>query len=202
MNDRGKLVLNTGSMFSGKTTELLRQGKRHLLSKQKVLYIKPEIDDRYSKDKVVSHTGDFTDALSLHKDVILFDMKEVQNADVILVDEVQFFNKHIAEQLNILATEGKIVYASGLDLTYKGEPFETTMTIMAYADVVNKFKAICSSCGEDAYISASKDKLNGSRIELGADEKYKPLCRKCYQSHLNKLYIKKLLRGGSIERNK
>lgn len=187
----GKFVVNVGSMFSGKTTELLRQGKRHLLAKENVLYIKPEIDTRYSNTKVVSHDGDVSDYTAtavLPVNVLLFDVPEVEDADVILVDEIQFFTEDIADQLNTLATEGKIVYASGLDLTFQREPFKTTMLAMAYADTVNKFKAVCSRCGEDAYISAFKETFNGSVIELGADDKYTPLCRDCYQEHLDEQF--------------
>ncbi|HBF7594835.1 TPA: hypothetical protein KOX39_003450 [Clostridioides difficile] len=184
----GKFTVNVGSMFSGKTTELLRQGKRHLLAKDNVLYIKPETDDRYSVNNVVTHTGDYTEALVLPINVLLFDIPEIEDADVILVDEIQFFNEGIAEQLNTLATEGKIIYASGLDLTFQREPFNTTMLAMAYADTVNKFKAVCSKCGEDAYISAFKESFNGSVIELGAEDKYTPLCRDCYQIHLDEQF--------------
>ena len=195
----GQLIINTGSMFSGKTTELLRQGKRHLRSGQNVLFIKPDMDTRYSDNKVVSHTGDYTEALSIPINSLLFDLEEVQDADVILVDEVQFFNVGIAEQLNTLASEGKVIYASGLDMTFDRVPFKTTMELMAYADVVNKFKAVCSNCGENAYISASKNKLTGSYIDIGADDKYTPLCRECYQEHLNDLYYRELVRDGDYE---
>ena len=185
----GKFTVNVGSMFSGKTTELLRQGKRHLLAKDNVLYIKPDIDTRYSDTNVVSHTGDYTEAIVLPVNAVLFDIPEVQDADVILVDELQFFTENVAEQLNTLATEGKRIYASGLDMTFQREPFNTTMLAMAYADTVNKFKAVCSKCGEDAYISAYKEyKPGGSIVELGSQDKYTPLCRDCYQEHLDEMF--------------
>lgn len=183
----GKLVVNTGSMFSGKTTELLRQGKRHVLAKESVLYIKPLTDTRYSDTKIVSHTGDYTESLILPPDVKLLDIPEIVLAEVILVDEVQFFEEHVAYQLNELANV-KPVYVSGLDMTFRGEPFKTTMLLMGLADVVNKFKAVCTVCGEDAYVSALRSfKVDGGILELGSDDKYMPLCRDCYEDHIIKV---------------
>ncbi|WP_304427698.1 thymidine kinase [Romboutsia ilealis] len=187
----GKLVVNTGSMFSGKTTELLRQGKRHVLAKQKVLYIKPDVDTRYSRNEIVSHTGDYTKAMILSSDEMICDIQEVNNADVILVDEVQFFETGMAIQLNELVNDGKIVYVSGLDLDFKGKPFLIVALLMAYADVVNKFKAVCNDCGSDAHISALNE-LQNERVTLGAGDKYKPLCRCCYDNHLFNIEIQKL----------
>ena len=192
----GKFTVNVGSMFSGKTTELLRQGKRHLLARDNVLYLKPDVDDRYSTTEVVSHNGDVSDYTAtavIPVNAMLFDMVEVQDADVILVDEIQFFNESVVEQLNTLTAEGKIIYASGLDMSFQREPFKTTMLAMAYADVVTKFKAVCTRCGEDAYISAYKEyKSGGSVIELGSEDKYTPLCRDCYQMHLDEMYLESL----------
>lgn len=187
MTNKGKLVVNIGSMFSGKTTELLRQGKRHVLAKQKVLYVKPEIDTRYSDTEVVSHDGassDFTKSIVVYTDAYLEDIPEIKEADVILVDEVQFFTPEVAEQLSHLATDGKQIYVSGLDMTFTGEPFMTTAVIMALADEVNKFKAVCSVCGADGYGSALIDDTSLEIIQLGHTDKYMPMCRECFDKYI------------------
>lgn len=183
-----KLTVNVGSMFSGKTTELLRQGKRHTIAKDKVLYIKPTIDARYSNTKIVSHDGeasDYTQSMVVDiNDSIYCD--EVLEADVILIDEIQFFNFTIIDDILRLLDKGKVIYCSGLDLTFDNVPFEVTGSLMCHADMINKFKAVCNECGNDAHISARKniEGANKETIDIGSSDKYTPLCRKCY-SELN-----------------
>lgn len=185
MSIYSNLTVNVGGMFSGKTTELLRQGKRHMLAKDDVIYIKPNIDDRYSDTKVVSHDGeasDYNTTLVIDpKDTILCD--EVKKADVILIDEVQFFDKGIILDILILLEHGKKIYCSGLDLSYNNKVFEVTAHLMGFADVVNKFKAVCSECGRDAWITAKKGshKVTDDIVDVGSGEKYIPLCRECYR---------------------
>lgn len=176
---KSKLTINVGGMFSGKTTELLRQGKRHLIANDTVVYIKPNIDDRYAAEEIVAHTGDCTKALIFGVDEsILTD--DVIGADVVLIDEVQFFNEKIILDIMALLFGGTTVYCSGLDLSFEMKPFMVTAKLMCFADVVNKFKAVCGVCGEDAYISAKKDGGNTETIDVGADDKYIPLCKHCY----------------------
>ena len=178
-----KLVINVGSMFSGKTTELLRQGKRHTLAKDKVLYIKPNIDNRYSNTKIVSHDGeasDYTQSMVIGLDERIY-CDEVLDADVVLIDEIQFFDFRIVDDILKLLDKGKIVYCSGLDLTFENRAFMVTGALMCHADVINKFKAVCSECGSDAHVSARKGK-NTETIDIGSDDKYTPLCRKCYSA--------------------
>lgn len=183
-----KLTVNVGSMFSGKTTELLRQGKRHTIAKDKVLYIKPTIDARYSNTKIVSHDGeasDYTQSMVVDiNDSIYCD--EVLEADVILIDEIQFFNFTIIDDILRLLDKGKVIYCSGLDLTFDNATFMVTGSLMCHADVINKFKAVCNECGNDAHISARKniEGANKETIDIGSSDKYTPLCRKCY-SELN-----------------
>jgi thymidine kinase len=183
-----KLTVNVGSMFSGKTTELLRQGKRHTIAKDKVLYIKPTIDARYSNTKIVSHDGeasDYTQSMVVDiNDSIYCD--EVLEADVILIDEIQFFNFTIIDDILRLLDKGKVIYCSGLDLTFDNAAFMVTGSLMCHADVINKFKAVCNECGNDAHISARKniEGANKETIDIGSSDKYTPLCRKCY-SELN-----------------
>ena len=177
--NKGNLTINVGGMFSGKTSELLRQGRRHIIANDTVVYIKPNLDNRYSHEEIVSHTGDCTKALTFGiKESILTD--DVLGADVVLIDEVQFFDQDIIHDILALVFGGTSVYCSGLDLTFDMHPFMVTAKLMCFADVVNKFKAVCVVCGEDAYISARKDCNNTEVVDIGADDKYIPLCKHCY----------------------
>lgn len=178
------LTVNTGSMFSGKSTLLISQGEKHVKAGQKVLYIKPSLDNRYSEDEIVTHDGLKVKALSIEVNSRLTDVINQREIDVVLIDEIQFFNKRIVNSIWWLLSEGKKVYASGLDLNYLGDGFETTNEVMAIADKVNKLKAVCESCGEDAVITGKRNfyETDGTSqiIELGAKETYIPFCRKCW----------------------
>lgn len=178
------LTVNTGSMFSGKSTMLINQGEKHVKAGQRVIYIKPNLDNRYSEDEIVTHDGLKVRALSIEVNSRLTDVINPREVDVVLIDEVQFFNKRIVNSIWWLLSEDIKVYASGLDLNYLGDGFETTNEIMAVADKVNKLKAVCESCGEDAVITGkrnfSKDGGTSQIVELGAKETYIPLCRKCW----------------------
>lgn len=177
----GKLTVNTGSMYSGKSSELLRQGERHLLAGHKVVFIKPAIDLRYAKDEIVTHTGARVGAIRVRGIDRIDTMAQVVEADVVLIDEVQFFDIWLSNQIMELVARGKNVYVSGLDMDFMGEPFGLTADLMARADVVNKFKAVCAGCGADATYSGKNAKASKrKRIELGAKELYIPLCRECF----------------------
>ncbi|MEH7117236.1 thymidine kinase [Neobacillus vireti] len=180
-----KLELNVGGMFASKSTALIAQGQRHLLAGHKVVFIKPDIDNRYSETEIVTHDGRKADAVSLPLDCKLTkweDYKNVRNADVILFDEVQFFEMEICSLIRNLLKAGKVVYCSGLDMDYMGEPFQVTSYLMGIADEVNKLKAVCADCGEDAYVTVKTSDSN-NRIELGSKDIYKPVCRACYQKY-------------------
>ena len=177
------LTVNTGSMFSGKSTMLINQGEKHVKAGQRVVYIKPSLDNRYSEDEIVTHDGLKVKALSVDVNNGLIDVINPREVDVVLIDEVQFFNKRIANSIWWLLSEGIRVYVSGLDLNYLGDGFETTTEIMAAADKVNKLKAVCESCGEDAVITGKRNFCEDSDsqiVKLGAKETYIPLCRKCW----------------------
>lgn len=178
------LTVNTGSMFSGKSTMLINQGEKHVKAGQGVIYIKPSLDNRYSEDEIVTHDGLKVKALSLDINVRLTDAINPKEVDVVLIDEVQFFNKRIVNSIWWLLSEGVRVYASGLDLNFLGDGFETTNELMAVADKVNKLKAVCEECGQDAVITGkrnfSEDIEEVEIIKLGAKETYIPLCRKCW----------------------
>lgn len=177
----GKLTVNCGSMYSGKSSELLRQGERHLLAGHKVVFIKPAIDLRYAEDEIVTHTGARVEAIRVREIDRIDTITQVLEADVVLIDEVQFFDNWLSMQIMELLDKGKEVYCSGLDMDFMGEPFSLTADLMARADVVNKFKAVCAGCGADATYSGKTNKASKEkRIELGAKELYIPLCRKCF----------------------
>lgn len=177
--DSGKLTVITGPMYSGKSSELLHKGERHILAKQKVVYIKPAIDTRYSKSAIVTHIGKSVDALVIEKDMYITDMKEIIDADVVLIDELQFFGPSIIVDILLLIGKGKIIYAAALDLDFKAEPFSVTSYALAISDEVMKLKAVCEVCGRDAMLSFRKSKSK-ELIELGEKDSYIPVCRTCF----------------------
>jgi thymidine kinase len=176
----GRLELYVGGMYASKSTALHRQGKRHLLAGRKVVYIKPNIDGRYGNDVVATHDGEKNKAISVHfsknhlEDITRF--PEVLEADVVCIDEIQFFPTSITKLIDKLIYSGKTVYCSGLDLDKEAVPFETTMLLMAKAEKVTKLQAVCSDCGEDSWITVATVEMQG-RVNIGNN--YKPVCRKC-----------------------
>lgn len=172
----GKLIVNVGGMFSGKTTALMQQGERHILAKNKVIYVKPEMDNRYSEDFIVTHKGQKVQAVAMPTSGLSTDLFKYE---VILIDEVQFFDVQIVKEIEYLLELGKTVIVSGLDMDFKGEGFEVTMQLMAKADTVNKYKAVCEKCGEDATFSHRKGDSQ-EKVVLGEKDTYIPLCRKCF----------------------
>lgn len=180
------LEIFTGGMYAGKTSALIAKGTRFSIAGEKVLYIKPSVDNRYSEDEIVTHTGESIPALSMITDGV-FPTAMNSGASVILIDEVQFFQEDIVNHILMLVERGKTVYCSGLDLDYRGTPFEIVMQIMGYANKVNKLTAVCSSCGSDAFVTVRHSGSN-YRLEVGGLDKYKPLCRDCF-------YNLKLRRG-------
>ena len=179
------LTVNTGAMFSGKSTLLISQGEKHLKAGQRVLFIKPALDNRYSETEVVTHDGIKVPAISLGINQSISSVIKSFEYDVVLIDEAQFFNKRICNGIWWLLSQGVKVYASGLDLNYLGDGFDTMNELMAMADKVNKLKGICEKCGSDSVITGKKSFMeeetdSGNIIELGAEEKYIPLCRSCW----------------------
>ena len=182
-----KLVVNVGGMFSGKSTQLLRQGERHIRAKHNVVFIKPKTDNRYSDTEIVTHNGQsvVANVVNPKESIVKY---AVDGTDVVLIDEVQFFDKRIVPSIWNLLAKGITVYASGLDMDFLGDGFETVNELMAVADEVNKLHAVCKGCGADAVMSAKKDfhsiDKSKERVELGADDVYMPLCRKCYIEYM------------------
>lgn len=172
-----KLTVNAGCMFSGKTSELYRQGQRHLLARQKVVFVKPLFDNRYATDYIMTHSGLRAKAVNVDETILV---DEVLSADVVLLDEFQFYPSSVVEEVQQLVKMKKTVYVSGLDMDSNGKGFNNMKEIMVIADEVKKFKAVCEICGEDAMFS---HKHNGTdkTIELGAKNLYIPLCRECFE---------------------
>lgn len=173
----GWIEVVCGSMFSGKTEELIRRLKRAEFANQKLLLFKPKIDNRYSDDNVVSHQGSKFEAIVVENssEIIAVWNKE----KVVAIDEAQFFDAGIVEVVNQLAKKGVRVILAGLDMDYMGVPFGPMPQLMCIAEYVTKVHAICVSCGNLAQFS-HRTVGEKEQVLVGAIEKYKPLCRSCF----------------------
>jgi len=174
---RGYIEVICGSMFSGKTEELIRRLKRARIANLKVEIFKPSIDIRYDDIKIVSH-----DDNAVHSTPIDNSQKILllaQGADVIGIDEAQFFDDELPNVCDELATKGIRIIIAGLDMDYMGKPFGQMPFLMAKADYVTKLHAICVKCGNIANYSYRKIP-NEDRIMLGEKDVYEPRCRICY----------------------
>lgn len=174
----GRIEIICGSMFSGKTEELIKRIKRCLIAKQKVIIFKPKIDNRYSETEIVSHDNRTIKSISLKKSTDIYKY-DIHNYDVIGIDEVQFFDDKIFDIVQELADSGIRIIASGLDMDYSRKPFGIMPKLIAIAEQVTKAQAICTDCGELASYSFRIDKIEDT-ILLGEKDKYKALCRRCY----------------------
>jgi len=175
---RGWIEVICGSMFSGKTEELIRRLKRSQYAKQKIEIYKPNIDLRYHDVKVVSHQGNeiISTPVPSSSNILLL----TSDADVIGIDEAQFFDPAIVEVCNELANKGVRVIIAGLDMDYSGVAFGPMPQLMAIAEYVTKVHAICVSCGNLAHYS-QRTVQQTEQVLVGAIEKYRPVCRSCYQ---------------------
>ena len=182
--NHGYIEVVIGPMYSGKSEELIRRLKRANIAKQNVIVFKPGIDDRYSKDDVVSHSGYAINAVAIQKSSQIYDY--IQNdTQVVGIDEVQFFDDEIVDIAIDLANKGIRVIAAGLDMDFKGEPFGPTPRLLAVAEFVDKIQAICSVCGQPAtrsqrLIDGKPAKYDEPIIQVGAVESYEARCRKCH----------------------
>lgn len=175
---RGRIEVVCGSMFSGKTEELIRRLKRATIARQKVEIFKPAVDVRYSDVDVVSHDQNSLTSMAVESSAAIM-LLVSQDVDVVGIDEAQFFDEGLVGVCNQLADRGIRVIAAGLDMDYKGVPFGPMPALCAVADDVSKVHAVCVKCGSLAYIShrlVDDDK----RVLLGEQERYEPLCRECY----------------------
>lgn len=174
---RGRIEVICGSMFSGKTEELIRRMKRAQFARQTVEIFKPCVDTRYSEDKVVSHNAN-----SIPSRPITFAAQILEYADeaqVIGIDEAQFFDEGIIDVVTELANRGVRVIIAGLDMDFQGKPFGPMPSLMAIAEDVQKVHAICVKCGNLANHSHRLSKSE-DLVVLGEKDIYEPLCRQCY----------------------
>lgn len=179
---RGRIEVICGSMFSGKTEELIRRLKRARIAKQRVEIYKPSIDTRYSDADVVSHDQHAIASTPIDSSASLLLLADA--AEVIGIDEAQFFDDGLPEVCNELANRGKRVIVAGLDMDFKGIPFGPMPALLAIAEEVTKVHAVCVRCGNLAYVSHRK--VEGDRrVMLGELQEYEPLCRHCYNEFEN-----------------
>jgi len=175
---RGSIEVICGSMFSGKTEELIRRLKRAQFAKQTVEIFKPKIDTRYSEDEVVSHDKNSIRSTPVDSSGSILLMSN--DVDVIAIDEAQFFDEGLVDVCNKLADQGIRVIVAGLDMDYRGVPFGPIPALCAIAEDVYKVHAICVRCGSLAYVShrlVDSDK----RVLLGETLEYEPICRDCFR---------------------
>lgn len=179
---KGKLILHTGSMFSGKTSSLKKDLNRFRIANYKVKIYKPKIDTRDGKNILKTHDNAEILATPVENlNEMLNDIK-INKPEVVGIDEVQFLNgkpEEIRLEIEKLLDIGITVVAAGLDMDFNGRAFEVVKELFPIADYVNKHHAVCVSCGSDAWVSHRKVKAEG-RLLLGAESEYEPLCRSCY----------------------
>jgi thymidine kinase len=180
---KGSIEVITGSMFSGKTEELIRRLRRAQFAGLKVEIFKPSLDNRYSETRVVSH--DDKSIISTPVDNASAILLLAGNVDVIGIDEAQFFDDSIIEVCNELADNGIRIVIAGLDMDFMGKPFGPIPALLAVAEYVTKVHAICMRCGNLAQYSFRKSE-DSQVVLLGEKNLYEPLCRNCYNEALKK----------------
>ena len=176
--DAGWIEVICGSMFSGKTEELMRRIRRAQIAKMDTIIFKPKVDDRYSPSHIVSHNQ-----MKLNSEIVETSDEILtisQKAEVIAIDEAQFFDDDIVEICKILAKQKKRVIVAGLDTDYRGEPFGPMPYLMCEADYVDKLRAICVKCGNPATYTQRTSK-DSQRVIIGETDIYEARCRNCYE---------------------
>jgi thymidine kinase len=173
----GWIEVIAGSMFSGKTEELIRRLNRAKLANQRVEIFKPKIDTRYSIEEVVSHNENAIHSTPVDTSINILMLSS--NVDVIGIDEAQFFDKELTKVCDELANQGTRVIVAGLDMDYKGRPFGPMPDLLATAEYITKVHAICMKCGNLAQYTHRKTHED-KRVVLGEMDIYEPLCRNCF----------------------
>jgi thymidine kinase len=176
-NKPGWIEVICGSMFSGKTEELIRRMRRAVFANQRVEIFKPQIDVRYSVDEVVSHNSNSIPSTPVESSAQILLM--ATNVDVVGIDEAQFFDEGIVEVCMTLADRGIRVIVAGLDMDYLGKPFGPMPDLMATAEYVTKVHAICVRCGNLAHHS-HRLTADSALVMLGEKDTYEPICRHCF----------------------
>lgn len=179
----GSIEVICGSMFSGKTEELIRRMKRAQFANQKVEIYKPAVDVRYSEDEVVSHDSHSIPSTPIDSPASMLLLSS--DVEVVGIDEAQFFDETIVEVVQTLANRGVRVIIAGLDMDFAGKPFGPMPALMAVAEDVQKVHAICVKCGSPANHS-HRLSADEQLVMLGEKDSYEPLCRHCYNASLNK----------------
>lgn len=180
-NSTGWVEVIAGSMFSGKSEELIRRLNRARIARQKVQVFKPKIDARYSKEEIASHSGQTHDSSPVSNTAEMMELV-LAETEVIGIDEGQFFDMAIIDAVNELAESGKRVIVAGLDQDYTGKPFEPMPQLLSVAEFITKTHAICVKCGGTANYSQRTVESN-ARVEVGASDKYEARCRMCFVPH-------------------
>jgi thymidine kinase len=180
---RGSIELITGSMFSGKTEELIRRLRRAQFAGLRVEIFKPSLDKRYSETRIVSH--DDNSIVSTPVDNASAILLLAGDVDVVGIDEAQFFDSSLIEVCNSLADNGMRIIVAGLDMDFMGNPFGPVPALMAIAEFVTKVHAICMRCGNLAHFSFRKSEEE-KVVLLGEKNLYEPLCRNCYNAAIKK----------------
>ncbi len=176
-HQNGWIEVICGSMFSGKTEELIRRLKRAKIAKQTVQIFKPALDTRYDESKVVSHDANAIESIPIKNSTEILNLAE--NVQVIGIDEAQFMDMELTNIVQRLALKGTRVIIAGLDMDYKGVPFGPMPNLLAVAEYITKVHAICPHCGNLASHSYRLAK-DDSPILLGEQQTYEPRCRSCY----------------------
>lgn len=180
-NGTGWIEVIVGSMFSGKSEELIRRLNRARIARQRVQVFKPKIDARYSVEEIASHSGHKHDSLPVSDSIELM-AAIIEETQVVGIDEGQFFDAGLIDAVNQLAYSGKRVIIAGLDQDYTGKPFEPMPQLLSIAEFITKTHAICVKCGSTANYS-QRTVESEARVEVGAADKYEARCRKCFVPH-------------------
>lgn len=180
-NGTGWIEVIAGSMFSGKSEELIRRLNRARIARQKVQVFKPRIDSRYSVEEIASHSGQKHISIPVKNTAEM--MKKIErDAEVVGIDEAQFFDEAIVEAVNELAGRGKRVIVAGLDQDYTGTPFASMPHLLSIAEFITKIHAICVKCGATANFT-QRTVESEALVVVGAADKYEARCRKCFVPH-------------------
>ena len=182
-NQIGWIEVVCGGMFSGKTEELIRRAKRAHIAGQKVVVVKPKVDNRYSDEAIVSHDESALPGLVVDTadQMVLL----TGDAEVVCIDEAQFFDKQLINVANTLANDGKRVIIAGLDMDFEGQPFEPMPQLLAIAEYVTKLHAVCSESGSMAHYS-QRVVESEDRVLVGETDAYEPRARHCFRPPVDK----------------
>ena len=179
---KGKLIIHTGSMFSGKTSSLEKEVKRFMIAGYRTVAFKPSVDNRVPTSEIVTHDKTSLDGILVDDINQIIQHCNGINPEVVAIDEVQFLGGEmddIIQGINSLLSKNITVIVAGLDIDFSGRPFEILKELMPIADYLNKHHAVCVKCGTDAWVSHRKTK-DRERVVIGATKEYEPLCRACF----------------------